>query len=108
VDWAWLDQIELTPAEQSRANQLSEKWGAGESACIAIAESRKGFVLTDDLGARRLATASGLTVTGTLGTLDRLVQGEILGLKEADELLAEMIARGYRSPVASLRAFKSR
>jgi hypothetical protein len=48
------------------------------------------------------------TVLNNLGTLDRLIQREILGLEGADELLVEMIACGYRSPVASLRPFRSR
>ena len=108
VDWSWLDQIELSPSEQARSEVLVRKIGSGESACIAAAEARNGFVLTDDLGARRLAIASGLTVTGTLGVLDRLIRNGALYLDEADSLLAEMIRRGYRSPIPSLRSFYTR
>jgi predicted nucleic acid-binding protein len=105
VDWSWLDQIELSPSEQTRSEVLVRKIGPGESACIAVAEARGGFVLTDDLGARRLARASGLTVTGTLGVLDRLIRDGALSLEEADRLLAEMIRQGYRSPTPSLRGY---
>ena len=105
VDWSWLSQVQLSPAEQIRSEALAQKFGLGESACIAIAEARGGFLLTDDLGARRRAIASGLTVTGTLGVLDRLIKAGALSLDEAEGLLIEMVSRGYRSPVASLRNF---
>jgi predicted nucleic acid-binding protein len=59
--------------------------------------------LTDDLAARRIARTLGLDFTGTLGALDQLIQTEILSLGQAEELLAEMIAHGYRSPIRSLR-----
>ena len=105
VDWSWIDQIQLSSAEQARSEVLARRFGLGESACIAVAEARGGFLLTDDLGARRLAIASGLTVTGTLGILERLIRKETLSLYEADDLLAEMIHRGYRSPTRSLQDF---
>jgi predicted nucleic acid-binding protein len=108
VDWSWLAQIELSPSEQARSEVLVRKIGPGESACIAAAEARDGFVLTDDLEARRLSLASGLTVTGTLGVLDRLIRKGDLSLEEGDRLLAEMIRRGYRSPVSSLRSLYAR
>jgi predicted nucleic acid-binding protein len=104
VDWSWIDQAQLSPSERARSEELGRRFGLGESACIAVAETRGGFLLTDDLGARRLATASGLTVTGTLGILERLIRTGNLSLNEADELLTQMIGRGYRSPVRSLRA----
>lgn len=105
VDWNWIDQVQLSSAEQARSEVLAQRFGRGESACIAVAEARGGVLLTDDLGARRLATASGLTVTGTLGILERLIRMETLSLDEADELLTKMIHRGYRSPTRSLRDF---
>jgi len=103
VDWAWLHRVQLTPVEASRAQGFLQKLEIGESACIAVAEARGGFVLTDDLDARRIASTLGLVVTGTLGVLDQLIQIEILSFDQAEELLAEMIACGYRSPVRSLR-----
>lgn len=108
VDWSWLTQIELSPSELARSETLVRKIGSGESACIAAAEARDGFVLTDDLDARRLALASGLTVTGTLGVLERLIRKGALSLEEADHLLAEMIRQGYRSPISSIRSLYTR
>lgn len=44
-----------------------------------------------------------IPVSGTLGLLMRLVDLKNLALSEANDLLAKMIAAGYRSPVASLQ-----
>jgi predicted nucleic acid-binding protein len=108
VDWTWLARIQFTPAEQARAEVFSQQLGIGESACLAIAEARGGFILTDDLAARRLAGTLSLRVTGTLGALDQLIHAGIITVDLADDLLGEMILRGYRSPVPSLRHFSSR
>ena len=102
-DWSWLKLVELTEAERSRADDLKSLLQAGEAACLAIAETRGGGVLTDDSSARRLAVGLGLETSGTLGSLVKLVRREILTLMQADQLLAEMIRRGYRSPFRSLR-----
>jgi predicted nucleic acid-binding protein len=58
--------------------------------------------LTDDRDARRVALAANLAVSGTLGTLVRLVDREILTVSQADGLLAGMKQHGYHSPVDSL------
>jgi predicted nucleic acid-binding protein len=60
------------------------------------------YKLTDDRDARRAAQEAGLIVSGTLGALMNLVRGSTLSLAEADEFLATMKRRGYRSPVNSL------
>lgn len=102
-DWSWLGLVELSVAENLRAVDLERYLQAGEAACLAVAEARGGLVLTDDSAARRLAGASGLRISGTLGALVRLVRRGVLSLEQADVLLTEMMARGYRSPVQSLR-----
>ena len=102
-DWAWLELVDLTESERLRAIDLERNLQAGEAACLAVGEARGGLVLTDDSAARRLASALKLKISGTLGVLLGLVRREILSLARADALLAEMVARGYRSPVKSLR-----
>jgi len=101
-DWSWLELVELSDTESLRAADLEQHLQAGEAACLAVAEARDGLVLTDDSAARRLAGTLNLQVSGTIGALVRLVRREILSLPQADVLLAEMMARGYRSPVRSL------
>lgn len=106
-DWSWLRLIELSPDERARADELRGRLEAGEAACIAVVLSRGGLLLTDDRVARQLAVSLNLEVSGTLGILHRLVQREVLTLDEADELLVEMMAQGYRSPFRSLREIDS-
>jgi predicted nucleic acid-binding protein len=102
-DWSWLDVIEPTDAERSHASKLKSDAGAGEAACIAILVARGGLLLTDDGPARHLAIALGIELSGTIGALVKLLRRKVLSLEEADALLHEMIARGYRSPIQSLR-----
>lgn len=102
-DWSWLEFVDLSETERLRAADLERYLQAGEAACLAVAEARGGLVLTDDSAARRMAGALKLKLSGTIGALVDLVRREILSLPQADALLAEMVARGYRSPVRSLR-----
>lgn len=44
----------------------------------------------------------GISVSGTLGVLARLHRSCGMTLDEAESLLSQMIAAGYRSPVSSL------
>jgi predicted nucleic acid-binding protein len=102
-DWSWLKTIELTDTEQVRAAELRGHLQAGEAACIAVAASRGGLLLTDDGAARRVAATLRIEVSGTIGVLDRLCQRGILDVAQADALLLAMTVRGYRSPIRSLR-----
>ena len=106
-DWSWLDVIEPTDAERAHASKLRSDAGAGEAACIAILVARGGLLLTDDGPARHLAAALGVELSGTIGALVKLLRRKVLSLEEADALLHEMISRGYRSPIQSLREIAS-
>jgi uncharacterized protein len=106
-DWSWLGIVELLRAERDRFIELRRDLESGEAACIAIVEARGGVVLTDDLDARQLASRLKIEISGTVGVLGKLLRREILTLAQGDGLLAEMIVRGYRSPVRSLREIGS-
>jgi predicted nucleic acid-binding protein len=103
-DWTWLTVIESTGSERSHASALGQKLQAGEAACISILVARGGLLLTDDGPARHVAAALGLELSGTIGALVNLLRRKTLSLEEGDALLHKMIARGYRSPIQSLRA----
>ncbi len=45
----------------------------------------------------------GIKVTGTLGILIVAVERKMITLNEANQMLAEMIQRGYYSPVDDLK-----
>lgn len=102
-DWSWLEVLDPSGAERSRATELERILQAGEAVCLAMAEARGALFLTDDFSARRLAATLRVEVSGTLGALVRLRQRELISLQEGDRLLTEMIACGYRSPVRSIR-----
>lgn len=68
---------------------------AGEASCLAIARQRKWLLLTDDKAARRHAADLDIAVSGTLGCL-------VLGIEQANEWLARIIASGFHSPVTDL------
>lgn len=103
-DWSWLPVIELALDEISLYEKLRLVLDDGEASCLAIAKSRQAVLVTDDLQARRLAGEEKIQVSGTIGLLLMLIRDEHLTLQEANAMLSEMIARGYRSPVRDLLA----
>lgn len=102
-DWTYLAVITPTTAELAAASALERQLDPGEAECLAVALQRGYRFLSDDFAARRLANAKGITVSGTIGILLKSVAVGALSLPVADQLLAGMIARGYRAPVRSLR-----
>ena len=94
--------LELTAKEEESANQLPPQLGSGERACLAVANLRRGMLVTDDLDARRVARKRKVPISGTLGILVQCVERDILSVEEANQLLTKMIAAGYHSPIEKL------
>jgi predicted nucleic acid-binding protein len=105
VNWRWLTVLPLTAAEQTLASQYQEILDVGEAECLAVAVTRQGRFLTDDLAARRLAQANRVPLSGTIGLLLALIRSQNLTIAVADGLLAVMKEQGYRAPVASLQVY---
>ena len=79
-----------TPADQAKVQKLRAELDPGEAAAIALAiERRADLLLVDERRARRIAIASGLTVTGLLGTLARAKRSGLIPL--AKPVLDELI-----------------
>lgn len=55
VDWSWLSIIDLTTEEQSLFTRIALPLNDGEAACLAVAVSRRGQIITDDRDAREVA-----------------------------------------------------
>lgn len=89
-------------AEQRLRAEFDLVLGPGEASSLALASSRGLALVSDDLAARRLAEEREVPLTGTLGILITLVRDGTLTLAEANDLLATMIERRYRSPVERL------
>jgi hypothetical protein len=102
VDWSWLPVWNLQETEEDYYQQFLRTLNAGEASCLAMALVRGCRVLTDDRDARELAALLPVPISGRLGVLTRLVDIGALDIGEADSLLAQMRAAGYRSPIASL------
>jgi predicted nucleic acid-binding protein len=101
-DWDWLARVAITPDERMQFETFHEHLGEGEASCLAVAKTRGYKLATDDKDARRLARQLGISLTGTIGILATLVKQDQILLVEGDCFLREMIASGYRSPLATL------
>lgn len=101
-NWSWLTVITLTPEERTLCGELVPPLDEGEAACLALAQRRGYGFLSDDRVARREARRMGVSLSGTLGVLEALVQEGKVPLDEANAALQEMIAWGFRSPTSSL------
>jgi len=102
ADMSWLPVLELDESEQKVRDELVPPLDLGEAACLALAKSRGYALLTDDRVARREARRLGVPLSGTIGALVSLVDDHLLTLAEANHLLQQMIALGYRSPLQTL------
>jgi predicted nucleic acid-binding protein len=102
TDWSWLSVLALSEPEQASYRMLLRRLNAGEAACLAIAAARQARLLTDDRDARAWAAQMQVATSGTLGILVRLIRTGQQTCAEANLLLAQMIAHGYRSPVETL------
>ena len=103
LDWSWLPVWTVEEAEMPHYDRFLSKLNAGEAACLALALTRDCRILTDDRDAREFARRLKIPLSGTLGVLVRLIDIGSLRIEEADALLSQMIAAGYRSPVTSLQ-----
>jgi predicted nucleic acid-binding protein len=102
TDLTWLAVLELSSEEQDLFQEHLKQVNAGEAACLAVAAFRNGRFLTVDRDGRKLAAQVQIPIGGTLGILARLVKKGALTLEEANDLLDQMMAEGYRSPVSTL------
>lgn len=97
-----IHHVSLSSAEFRRYQGLLATLGAGEASLIALAAGRKGTVVTDDRHARSVCRELHLSVTGTLGILKAACAEGMLTEEGADKVLADMIRKGFYSPVQTL------
>jgi predicted nucleic acid-binding protein len=97
-----LPLVALTSQELTLSETFSQRLGQGERSCLAVAHLRGGVFASDDADARAAARRLGVPVTGTLGILALAVHRDLVTLAQANAVLANMVAAGYRSPVERL------
>jgi predicted nucleic acid-binding protein len=100
--WADLAVVTLSAEETTFAAGLSSRLGAGERTCLAAATYRQGLLASDDLDVRHAARRHDVPTTGTVGILVASVRQGYLSRDQANGLLGEMIALGYRAPVTDV------
>ena len=101
-DWT-VFEAPTSKRETIRLKELLLTVGYGEAAGITIAKEHGLVFFSDDKKARQVAKQQGLSVSGTLGTLQLAIEMGKISIEEADKVLAEMIRGGYRSPIQSMR-----
>ncbi|AAB91131.1 DUF3368 domain-containing protein [Archaeoglobus fulgidus] len=94
--------LRLEEYELDIYNSLRTNLGKGEASCLAIAKNRKIPLLTDDFDARKVANILGVPVSGTVGVLARCVEKNLISKDEGNQILKEMIAKGFYSPISDL------
>jgi predicted nucleic acid-binding protein len=96
------DWIRTEPDPQDM--NLRRELGAGETAVITLAmKTQADLVILDDLPARLVAQAQGLTITGTLGVLLAAQQaGFVSDLKDLFHALQDA---GFRIPASLLEKY---
>lgn len=97
--WGPLPRLECTAEEAAFAHSLSNRLGAGERSCIAVALYRQGLFASDDADARSDAREHEIPVTGTLGILVVNVKHGALTRDSANAVLRKMTEAGCRAPV---------
>jgi predicted nucleic acid-binding protein len=97
----------MTTAERQIYRELLRTLAAGEASCIACAAARGGRVVTDDRAARACCTERHVQFTGTIGILKACCRDGALSPQEADDILHDMVAAGYHSPVRRISALIS-
>ena len=106
AETGWIEVVSMVDDEELRLfHPAPRRLQHGEAACVAIARHRNRSFLTVDKLARKTDREWGITVSGTLGVLVQRVKRGLVTVEAGDELLREMIDRGYRSPHASLQRF---
>jgi len=94
--------LALKEEEMELYEGLRTRLGKGEASSIAVAKFRKMTLLTDDLDARKVANIIGIPVSGTVGVLTLCVKRGMLSKEQGNEILKNMILKGFYSPVESL------
>ncbi|MBC8503968.1 MAG: DUF3368 domain-containing protein [Anaerolineales bacterium] len=103
--WDNLPVLTLSPDEKQWMSNLPVHLGAGEQTCLAVSYLRQGLFASDDLRARSMAQNLGVPVVGSVGILILSVRRNMVDQSSAQELLEQMIASGYHSPVDDLNNF---
>ncbi len=97
-----MNSVRVKKEEIELYNSLRVRLEEGEASCLAIAKKRSLKFPTDDYDARKVANIIGIPVSGTVGVLTLCVKRGMLFKEQGNEILKNMILKGFYSPVESL------
>ena len=92
----------MSRKERQVYSGLISNLGRGEAASIALAQSRKAIMCTDDKAARKECSRLGAAFTGTIGILKAACTESQIAPAQADSILGKMVENGFYSPVRSI------
>lgn len=105
----WLRLTSLSDDEEiALFSNMPGRLHAGEASCLAIAQHRGWFLLTDDKAARRHAEDLKIGISGTLGCLTLGIERDLWTLGQANGWLERIVASGFHSPVTDLSSLVAR
>jgi predicted nucleic acid-binding protein len=102
----WLHETRLEgPTELEIYANATERLGSGESACIALVQSRNWVLATDDSKGVKWSRviSAGFQVLNTPGVILLGIRRGLLTIEEADELKATLEQHRFRITFASFR-----
>ena len=95
--------LELLHAALLRRNQRGRRGNPRAGGCVQFShDARRHQRRLGVARARAVGRELGVMVSGTLGVLAQAVQTGILPLADGEQVLADMMKAGYRSPYVSL------
>ena len=107
LDRGWIQEARMEAIEELQIfAQGNEKLGSGESACLALAQTRTWILGTDDskgIKWKKVISTSGLQVLNTPGILLLAIQQGVLTVEQADEIKTLLETNRFRMGFASFR-----
>jgi predicted nucleic acid-binding protein len=107
LDRRWIQETRMETIEELQIfAHANEQLGSGESACLALAQTRTWILGTDDSKGvkwRKVISALGVPILNTPGILLLAIRQGVLTLEQADEIKALLEANRFRMGFASFR-----
>jgi predicted nucleic acid-binding protein len=107
LDRGWIHETKIEAIEElqifARAN---EQLGSGESACLALAQTRAWILATDDSKGvkwKKVVAESGIQVLNTPGILLLAIRQRVITIEQGDEIKVLLEANRFRMGFASFR-----
>ena len=107
LDHGWIHETRMEAIEELQIfTRANEQLGSGESACLALAQTRTWILGTDDSKGvkwKKVVSESEIKVLNTPGILLLAIRQGVLTIEQADEIKVLLEANRFRMDFASFR-----